>query len=191
MELIPEAVIRVADRLKVLGQPVRLRLIEQLTKGSSTPQEMSDSLGLSQQTVSKHLLNLRRAGIVSRQPEGANVIYALVDDTAVAVLRLTLASVTRQLGELSQLAWQPIDDREPGEEGWRGAGQASADCRPHNPKVAGSNPAPAIPADQARSSQERCTPADRDLKGHRKVAFVVPEDPAVQRPCQTDVKRAR
>lgn len=121
MELIPEALmVRVADRLKVLGQPVRLRLVEQLTEGSSTPQELCDALGLSQQNVSKHLLNLYRAGIVSRQPQGANVIYALVDDTAVDVLRLTLASVRRQLRELSQLASPPVDDREPDDEGRRG-----------------------------------------------------------------------
>ena len=32
--------------------------------------------------------------------------------------------------------------------------------RAHNPKVAGSNPAPAIEADQAQSSQKPCKPAD-------------------------------
>ena len=51
---------------------------------------------------------------------------------------------------------------------------ATDEPRPtHNPKVAGSNPAPAIPADKAQDLQKPCTPADRDLKGHRKVAFVV------------------
>src|SRR5436305_8944666 len=52
--------------------------------------------------------------------------------------------------------------------------------RAHNPKVAGSNPAPAIPADKAQNLQKPCTPADRDLKGHRKVAFVV-EGPSTNR----------
>jgi DNA-binding transcriptional ArsR family regulator len=95
--MISEALmIRMADRLRVLGQPVRLRLVEQLIGGSSTPQHLSDALGLSQQNVSKHLLSLHRAGIVSRRPEGANVFYALADDLAEAVLRLTLESVTRR-----------------------------------------------------------------------------------------------
>ena len=111
--LIPEAfIVRVADCLKTLGQPVRLRLVEQLSEGGSTPQELSDALGLSQQNVSKHLLSLHRAGFVSRTPEGAHVIYALGDETAVDVLRLTLASVTRQLQELSRLAIAPIDRRD-------------------------------------------------------------------------------
>ena len=54
--------------------------------------------------------------------------------------------------------------------------------RAHNPKVAGSNPAPAIEADKARDPQKPCKPADRDPEGHRKVAFVVqrsmPEAPS-------------
>jgi DNA-binding transcriptional ArsR family regulator len=103
--LIPEGLmVRVAERLKVLGQPVRLRLVEQLDAGSSTPQELSDVLGLSQQNVSKHLLTLYRAGIVSRRPEGANVIYTLVDESAVRVLRMTLTSVQQQLRNLAVLA---------------------------------------------------------------------------------------
>jgi DNA-binding transcriptional ArsR family regulator len=53
--------VRVAERLRVLGQPVRLRLIEALTAGPSTPQELSEVLGTSQQNVSKHLLVLYRA----------------------------------------------------------------------------------------------------------------------------------
>jgi DNA-binding transcriptional ArsR family regulator len=62
--------VRVAERLRVLGQPVRLRLIEQLTAGPSTPMELSEVIGTSQQNVSKHLLALYRAGVVTRRPEG-------------------------------------------------------------------------------------------------------------------------
>ena len=77
-KLIPEGLmIRVAERLRILGQPVRLRLVELLTDGPATPQELSDELGLSQQNVSKHLLSLHRAGVVSRRPDGANVFYTL------------------------------------------------------------------------------------------------------------------
>ena len=103
--------VRVADRLRVLGQPVRLRLIEQLTGGASTPHELSEAVGVSQQNVSKHLLVLYRAGVVSRRPEGSNVFYTLVDESALAVLNETLGSVTRQLRELSELATRPSDDR--------------------------------------------------------------------------------
>ena len=102
--------LRVADRLRVLGQPVRLRLVEQLAAGPSTPQELSDAIGISQQNVSKHLLVLYRAGVVSRRPHGPNVFYTLADESALAVLNETLESVKRQLRELSELANRPPGD---------------------------------------------------------------------------------
>lgn len=109
--LIPEALmVRVAERLRVLGQPVRLRLVELLREGALTPQELSDALGLSQQNVSKHLLMLHRAGVVSRRPDGANVFYALVDEAAVTILKLTLASVNIHLRDLAKLASAPVSE---------------------------------------------------------------------------------
>ena len=96
--------VRVAERLRILGQPVRLRLVELLMESASTPQELSDALGLSQQNVSKHLLTLHRAGVVSRKPSGANVVYALADQAAVTILRLTLDSVSVHLRDLANLA---------------------------------------------------------------------------------------
>ncbi len=94
----------VAERLAVLGQVVRLRLIEQLADGPSTPQELADVLGLTQQNVSKHLQILYRAGVVTRRPDGANVIYSLEDESTVRVLEDVVESVTERLRELSALA---------------------------------------------------------------------------------------
>jgi DNA-binding transcriptional ArsR family regulator len=91
--------VRVAERLRILGQPVRLRLVELLGNGPSIPQELSDALGLSQQTVSKHLLSLHRGGVVSRRPDGSNVFYALTDESAATIPRLTLEAVSGHLRE--------------------------------------------------------------------------------------------
>ena len=91
---------RVAERLRLLGQPVRLRLVELLVNGPSTPQELSETLGLSQQNVSKHLLSLHRAGFLSRRQDGVNVIYGLTDQSAIAILRLAVESVSGHLRDL-------------------------------------------------------------------------------------------
>jgi hypothetical protein len=45
--------VRVAERLRILGQPARLQLVELLTRGPSTPQALSDIPELSQQSVSR------------------------------------------------------------------------------------------------------------------------------------------
>jgi ArsR family transcriptional regulator len=94
----------VAERLRVLGQVVRLRLVEQLVAGESTPQELAETLGLTQQNVSKHLQVLYKASVVTRRPEGSNVFYALADETSVTVLEQMVGGVTNQLRELSDLA---------------------------------------------------------------------------------------
>lgn len=95
---------RVADRLRVLGQVVRLRLVEQLRAGEATPQELADTLGLTQQNVSKHLQVLHRSGVVTRRPDGANVFYALADDSTARLLDDVVANVAGHLRELSALA---------------------------------------------------------------------------------------
>lgn len=65
---------------------------------------MSDALGLSQQNVSKHLLSLYRAGVVSRRPDAPYVFYALTDPSAVTTLRLTLGAVSSHLQHLAGIA---------------------------------------------------------------------------------------
>lgn len=103
---------RVADRLRVLGQVVRLRLVEQLRAGEATPQELADTLGLTQQNVSKHLQVLHRSGIVGRRPDGANVFYRLVDESIAYLLDDVVTSVARHLRELSSLA-AGVNEEEP------------------------------------------------------------------------------
>lgn len=102
---------KVAERLAVLGQAVRLRLVEQLAAGAATPQELADALGLSQQNVSKHLQILHRSGLVTRRPDGANVFYALKDESTVKLLEDVVNSVASHLREMSELASGVPDER--------------------------------------------------------------------------------
>ncbi len=103
---------KVAERLAVLGQVVRLRLVEQLAAGAATPQELADALGLSQQNVSKHLQILHRSGLVTRRPDGANVFYALKDESTVKLLEDVVGSVAQHLREMSALASGVPDERD-------------------------------------------------------------------------------
>jgi len=96
--------VRVADRLRVLGQVIRLRLVEQLRAGETTPQELADTLGLTQQNVSKHLQVLHRSGVVARRPDGPNVFYRLADESTARLVDDVVASVAGHLRELAALA---------------------------------------------------------------------------------------
>jgi DNA-binding transcriptional ArsR family regulator len=69
-----------AEVLRVLADPTRIRLIEALERhGRSTVTALTSILPVSQQSVSHQLGILRGAGIVSRHREGVWVHYELAD----------------------------------------------------------------------------------------------------------------
>jgi ArsR family transcriptional regulator len=76
--LIPfqEAQIR-AKIIKAMAHPVRLIIIEFLKDGEHSFAQVFDLFQLDKSTVSKHLLVLKEAGIVSSQKNGADMIYRL------------------------------------------------------------------------------------------------------------------
>jgi len=71
-----EAEIR-AKIIKAMAHPVRLMVIEFLKGGERSFGEMFDMFELDKSTVSKHLLVLKEAGIVSSRKDGADMIYRL------------------------------------------------------------------------------------------------------------------
>lgn len=76
--LIPfeEAEIR-SKIIKAIAHPVRLMVIEFLKEGEQSFSEIFDLFKLDKSTVSKHLLVLKEAGIISSRKNGADVIYKL------------------------------------------------------------------------------------------------------------------
>src|SRR4030066_479956 len=76
--LIPfeEAEIR-SKIIKAMAHPVRLMMIEMLKTGEHSFSELFDLFKLDKSTVSKHLLVLKEAGILSSRKEGIDMIYRL------------------------------------------------------------------------------------------------------------------
>ena len=93
----------VAQRLSILGHPVRINLIEQLRTDPAAVHELVASVGGTQQNISEHLRILRQAGIVARERQGRTVRYRLVDPHVVTVLERARESVAYYLGELAHL----------------------------------------------------------------------------------------
>ena len=63
--------------IKAMAHPVRLMMIEFLKKGERSFSDLFDLFQLDKSTVSKHLLVLKEAGIVSSRKSGADMIYRL------------------------------------------------------------------------------------------------------------------
>ncbi|MCL4398090.1 metalloregulator ArsR/SmtB family transcription factor [Patescibacteria group bacterium] len=63
--------------LSALTNPVRLKLISCLSKGSKNVTELIGNCGLSQSAVSQHLEKLRGAGLVKTRRDGKEIYYQL------------------------------------------------------------------------------------------------------------------
>lgn len=67
-----------ADVLKALGNPARLKIVQFLmTNPSSSCGDMIDVLPLAQSTVSKHLSELKRVKLINGKIKGNNIYYSL------------------------------------------------------------------------------------------------------------------
>jgi len=78
---------RVADRLKALADPTRLRILNALQRGERNVSDLLGEVGGSQANVSKHLARMRHAGLVEARRDGTSVFYRVSDPTAFAICR--------------------------------------------------------------------------------------------------------
>ena len=67
----------IAEIFKVLADPRRLALLQELKFGKKTVIDMVESLGMVQPSVSKHLKVLADADLVGRRKDGVKVFYIL------------------------------------------------------------------------------------------------------------------
>ena len=93
----------VAQRFRVLGEPMRIKLLDQLRDGDATVGELQQALGASQQNVSKHLGILLGAGMVTRTKQGNHARYAISDPSVFALCDQVCGGVRRQLKDLKAI----------------------------------------------------------------------------------------
>ena len=68
-----------ATRFKLLGEPMRLRILQAVCHDSRTVNEIVEITGSTQANVSKHLTLLAAGRILSRKKEGQCVYYSMKD----------------------------------------------------------------------------------------------------------------
>ena len=67
-----------AQMFKALAHPGRLLMLDELSRGERCVCELAALVGSEMPTVSRHLSQLRNAGIVEDEKRGAQVFYRLV-----------------------------------------------------------------------------------------------------------------
>lgn len=93
----------IARRFRVIGEPMRIRLLDALRDGPRTVGELATSLDTTQQNVSKHVGVLVDAGIVAREKSGNHVLCHIADPTVFALCELVCGGLREQAAEIDGL----------------------------------------------------------------------------------------
>lgn len=77
----------VTDRLKVLSNPDRLKILCVLVNGELNVQEIESQTGILQPTLSQQLTVLRKAEMVSTRRDGKQIYYQVVDEKVLKIMQ--------------------------------------------------------------------------------------------------------
>ena len=83
-----DAALEIALRLKALADPVRVKLVSLLFSAPASEEcsrDLANAVRISEPTVSHHLTQLRRAGIVESERRGMNVYHRTSRESLVAL----------------------------------------------------------------------------------------------------------
>ena len=76
-----------AKLFRGFGDPLRLAILDELSRGERRVTDVVSAVGGSQGNVSGHLACLKACGLVADRPEARQVFYRIASDEVVAVLR--------------------------------------------------------------------------------------------------------
>jgi len=86
-----------ADVLKSLAQPTRLKIIDFLRDGERCVCEISPAIGEEQSNTSRHLAYMQTHGILTRRKDGVKIYYAVKHPEVFAIIDLVTAVVKREI----------------------------------------------------------------------------------------------
>ena len=75
-----------AEILKVMGHPIRLKIVAGLCTKECNVKYIWECLGLPQATVSQHLALLKNKGIIEGKREGVEVHYSVIHPLAKKII---------------------------------------------------------------------------------------------------------
>ena len=101
---LPEPLVELlAQRFRVIGEPMRIRIVDALRDGPLTVNELTVRLGGTQQNVSKHVGVLAQAGVVDRERAGNHVRCSIADPSIFELCEIVCGGLRRQASDLEEL----------------------------------------------------------------------------------------
>jgi len=94
--LSPGMLERIAQRFRLLGDPLRLRIVQALMPGERAVNDIVVATAASQSNVSKHLHALSEGGLLARRRAGNSIYYSIADKVVYKLCDLMCASAERE-----------------------------------------------------------------------------------------------
>ncbi len=91
----PKEFEQVAARFKLLGEPMRLRILQAVCKGPRSVNGIVAATGSTQANVSKHLALLAAGGVLTRKKEGQCVYYGMKNRLVMKLCELMHSQLAR------------------------------------------------------------------------------------------------
>lgn len=82
----PQVFERAARVIRILGHPLRLRILESLELGERNVTDLQDELGVTQAVISQQLAILRSEDVVAPRREGPRVYYRIIEPKVSSIL---------------------------------------------------------------------------------------------------------
>jgi len=98
----PEVVQQVSDYFSVLGEPMRLRILNLLRDGEKCVQDLVEATDTSQANVSKHLKVMLQAGILTRRSKGTLAYYSVEDELIFELCNLVCDRLASRIEQQAQ-----------------------------------------------------------------------------------------
>lgn len=99
-----------AEFFRMLGHPVRIRVLELLQDGPTPVRELLAAIEIEPSSLSQQLAVLRRSGIVTSTREGSTVIYALAGGDVADLMRAARRILTEMLSGQQELLAELRED---------------------------------------------------------------------------------
>src|SRR3954447_22485393 len=100
-----------AEFFRMLGHPVRIRVLELLGEGPRPVRELLEDTGVEASNLSQQLAVLRRAGIIISSRDGAPVRYALAGPDVADLMRAARRILTEMITGQAELLDALRDDQ--------------------------------------------------------------------------------
>ncbi len=98
----------ISERFRLLGEPLRLKLLAALWEKERTVNELVETTGANQSNISKHLQVMAQGGLVKRRREKTSTYYSIADATTYALCDIVCAGVQTRLTQQAQSLGLPV-----------------------------------------------------------------------------------